>query len=138
MPRRPSPIWPRDSLKGNGWASAAPNEPSSDRHSWDLAAWPPSSDVRSHFDVSVATPIWRALRGHAAGTPILDHDVSRTGWQILGRAMQSITTMMPVWQCGHSRNDTADGRTELLAAKALLATRPVFHRTDTAIRRFWL
>ena len=23
----------------------------------------------------------------------------------LGRVMQSITTMMPVWQCGHSRSD---------------------------------
>jgi hypothetical protein len=96
---------PRDSLEGDGRASAGPNEPSSDRHNRDLAAWSPFSDVRGHCGVSVATPIWRALRGHAAGTPILYHDVSRTGWRILGRAMQSITTMMPVWQCGHSRND---------------------------------
>ena len=42
---------------------------------------------------------------HAVGTPIPGHDVSGTGWQTLGRAMQSITTMMPVWQCGHSRSD---------------------------------
>ena len=54
---------------------------------------------------SVATPIWRAVRPHAVGTPIPGHDVSGTGWQILGGAIQSITTMMPVWQCGHSRND---------------------------------
>ena len=40
-----------------------------------------------------------------SGSPIPGHDVSGTGWQTLGRAMQSITTMMPVWQCGHSRND---------------------------------
>ena len=89
----------------NGQASAAPNEPSSDRHSRDLAAWPPFSDVRGRRGASVATPIWRAIRLHAVGTPIPGHDVSGTGWQILGRAMQSITTMMPVWQCGHSRND---------------------------------
>jgi hypothetical protein len=67
---------PRDSMEGDGRASAAPNEPSSDRHSRDLAAWPPFSDVSGHFGVSVATPIWRALRGYAAGTPILGHDVS--------------------------------------------------------------
>ena len=36
---------------------------------------------------------------------MLGHDVSGTGWQTPDRAMQSITTMMPVWQCGHSRND---------------------------------
>ncbi len=29
---------------------------------------------------------------------ILGHDVSGTGWQILGRAMQSIITMVPIWQ----------------------------------------
>ena len=28
-----------------------------------------------------------------------------TGWQTVGRAMQPITTMMPVWQCGHARKD---------------------------------
>jgi hypothetical protein len=95
----------RDSLEGNEHASASPNEPLSDRHNRDLAAWPPFSDVRGHCGVSVATPIWRVLRDHAARRLILGHDVSRTGWQIMGRAMQSITTMMPVWQCGHSRND---------------------------------
>lgn len=42
-------------------------------------------------------PIWRALRFGAAGTPVPGHDVSATGRQILGGAMQSITTMMPVW-----------------------------------------
>ena len=33
------------------------------------------------------------------------HDVSGTDWQILALSMQPITTMMPVWQCGHSRNE---------------------------------
>ena len=50
-------------------------------------------------------PIWRALPVHAGGVLILGHDVFGTAWQTLGRAMQSTTTMMPVWQCGHSRND---------------------------------
>jgi hypothetical protein len=96
---------PRDKPKGNGPASAAPNEPLSDCHSRDLAALPPFSAIRGRRGASVATPIRRALRGQAAGTPIPDHDVSGVGWQILGRAMQSITTMVPVWQCGHTRND---------------------------------
>jgi len=34
-----------------------------------------------------------------------DHDVSGTGRQTVGRMMLSITTMVPTWQCGHSRND---------------------------------
>jgi hypothetical protein len=61
---------------------------------------------------NVPTPIRPVIRVHAVGKPISDHDVSGTGWQTLGdrareggRAMQSITTMVPVWQCGHSRND---------------------------------
>ena len=74
-------------------------------HSRDLAALPPFSAIRGRRGTSVATPIRRALRGQAAGAPVLDHDVSGAGWQIFGRAMQSITTMMPVWQCGHVRND---------------------------------
>ena len=54
---------------------------------------------------SISTPKWRAVRLHVVGALTRGHDVSGTGWQILGRAMQSITTMVPVWQCGHSRND---------------------------------
>jgi hypothetical protein len=54
---------------------------------------------------SVGTPIWRVIRLYTVGAVIPGHDVSGTGWQILGRATQSITTMMPEWQCGHSRND---------------------------------
>ncbi len=96
---------PRDSPKGNRLGSAAPNQPLSDCHSRDLAALPPFSAIRGRRGTSVATPIRRALRGQAAGAPVLDHDVSGAGWQIFGRAMQSITTMMPVWQCGHARND---------------------------------
>jgi len=32
------------------------------------------------------------------GRLVWAHDVSGTGWQTLGRAMQSITTMVPIWQ----------------------------------------
>jgi hypothetical protein len=39
------------------------------------------------------------------GTSIQGHDVSETAWQTVNRAIESITTMMPVRQCGHSRND---------------------------------
>ena len=91
-----------DILKRIGQAFATPNEPSSDRHSRDLSAWPPFSDVRGGRGASVLIPPWRTTR--AIRAPIRGH-VSGTGWQILGAAIQSITTMMPVWQCGHSRND---------------------------------
>lgn len=53
----------------------------------------------------IRTPCRRVVQIDAVGAPGLGHDVFGTGWQIVGRAMQSITTMMPVWQCGHSRND---------------------------------
>jgi hypothetical protein len=45
---------------------------------------------------SVTIPIWRVVRLHAIGESIPGHDVSGTGWQTLGGAMQSITTMMPM------------------------------------------
>jgi hypothetical protein len=75
------------------------------RPSLDLTAWLLLGDPDGCRSTSVLTPIWRVARLHAGGAAIPGHDVSGTGWQILGRAMQSITTMMPVWQCGHSRND---------------------------------
>ena len=50
-------------------------------------------------------PIWWARQAHAVCALVRGHDVSGTAWQTLGRAMQSTTTMMPVWQCGQSRND---------------------------------
>jgi len=39
------------------------------------------------------------------GRSMWAHDVSGTDWQILARSMQPITTMMPVWQWEHSRNE---------------------------------
>jgi hypothetical protein len=53
----------------------------------------------------VSVPIWQVVWLRAIGALIPGHDVSRIDRHILGRAMQSITTMIPVWQCGHSRND---------------------------------
>ena len=92
-------------VEASGQARWSPNEPSSNRHSQDLAAWPPFGDVRGRRCASVGTPIWRVIPLYTVGAVIPGHDVSLTGWQILGRATQSITTMMPEWQCGHSRND---------------------------------
>ena len=40
---------------------------------------------------SIRTPSWWALQCHAAGVRIPGHDVSGTGWQIMGRPMPSIT-----------------------------------------------
>ena len=75
-------------------------------HSLDLAVWPLFGDPGGNRCTSAPTSIWWTIRLHEVETPIPDHDVSGTGWQTLGRAKQSITTMIPVWQCGHSRNDS--------------------------------
>jgi hypothetical protein len=54
---------------------------------------------------SVGVPIWQVVWFHAVGALIPSHDVSGTAKRSVGRAMHSTTTMIPVWQCGHSRND---------------------------------
>ena len=77
----------------------------SDQNSRDLTVWPRFRHASGPDGHNIPTPVWRAVRLHAIGTSILGHDVSGTGQQTLGLAMQSITTMMPVWQCGHSRKD---------------------------------
>ena len=106
MPRHPLPMPPTGHTKGQraGIGRAKPaferlSQPGSgcfapvQRHPW------PSRRKRRHPDPGGRFAV------SAVGTSIPDHDVSGAGWQILGRAMQSITTMMPVWQCGHTRND---------------------------------
>jgi hypothetical protein len=45
---------------------------------------------------SVGVPIWQVVWFHTVGAPIPGHDVSRIGRQTVGRAMQSITTIVPV------------------------------------------
>ena len=54
---------------------------------------------------SIRIPSLRACWLGAVGTSLRGHDVSGTGWPMPGRAMQPITTMTPVRQCGHSRKD---------------------------------
>ncbi len=77
----------------------------SDRDNLNLNAWLLSTRIDGPQGHSIPTPIRRALRLRAVGTPILGHDVSGAGWQTVGRAMQPTTTMMPAWQCGHARKD---------------------------------
>ena len=49
----------------------------------------------------VPPPIGRVAQLYMAGVPVGDHEVSGIDWQMPGRAMQPITTIMPVRQCGH-------------------------------------
>src|ERR1700685_2223620 len=90
-----------DKLKGEIEAVG----PSRDHGSLYLTVWPLFRAPVGCRWTSDPDPTRRAVRIRAIGTPISGHDVSGTGWQSLGGLMQSITTMMPVWQCGHSRND---------------------------------
>jgi hypothetical protein len=69
---------------------------SRDHRSIDLTVWPPFGDHDGCRDASGPVPVWWAIQAYAVGELILGHDVSGTGWQTMGRAMQSITTMMPV------------------------------------------
>ena len=71
----------------------------------DLTSWAVRWHPNRVRGPSVVNPISRAVRLRAMETSIQAHDVSGTGRQISGRAMQPITAMMPVRQCGHSRND---------------------------------
>jgi hypothetical protein len=75
------------------------------RQGLDLAGWAGHLHPNRACDASISNPIFRAVRLRAEQTSWRAHDVSGTGRQISGRAMQPITTMMPVRQCGHSRND---------------------------------
>ncbi|MDB5399362.1 MAG: hypothetical protein JWQ55_1380 [Rhodopila sp.] len=79
--------------------------PSSDHHSLDLTVWPLFGDAYGPRGTSALIATWEVVGLCTVVTPISVHDVSGTGWQTLGRVMQSITTIMPVWQCGHSRRD---------------------------------
>jgi hypothetical protein len=71
----------------------------------DLTDWAGRWDRNGARGPSVRTPMPRTVRLHAVATSIRAHDVFGTSTQLSGRATHPITTMMPVWQCGHSRND---------------------------------
>jgi hypothetical protein len=75
------------------------------RQGLDLTGWAGRLHANRERGPSVGNPIFQAVRLCAEQTSWRAHDVSGTGRQISGRAMQPITTMMPVRQCGHSRND---------------------------------
>ena len=91
---------------GNGWSRVC-RQPGLEAVSvgWSGPFWRLLGRACDGRGASVGIAIWQAIWLHVVGMPILGQDVSGTGWQTLGRAMQSITTMMPVWQCGHVRND---------------------------------
>ena len=71
----------------------------------DLSGWAGRWDRNGARGPSVRTPMPRTVRLHAVATSIRAHDVFGTSTQLSGRATHPITTMMPVRQCGHSRND---------------------------------
>ena len=79
--------------------------PFSDHCILNLTFGPPFGGGYGPRCTSAPNPTRRVVRLCPVGTPIPGHDVSGTGRQTLGGAMQSVTTMMPVRQCGHSRND---------------------------------
>jgi hypothetical protein len=83
----------------------APARLLSDRDTLNLTAWLLSTRIDGPRGHSIPTPIWRALRLRAVGKPISGHDVSGPASQTVGRAMQPITTIMPLLQCGHWRRD---------------------------------
>jgi hypothetical protein len=91
---------------GDGWEPfAAAIRPSNSQHGRDVTIWPLHRRLDALRAASFPDPASRGLRLRAVGTPVSDHDVSGTGWQSLGRLTQPITTMMPVWQHGHSLKD---------------------------------
>ncbi len=70
--------------------------PSRHQHNQNPTVWPPFGNACCPFGTSVPNLAWRIVRLHGVGTPVPGHDVFGTGWQIFGRAMQPVTTMMPV------------------------------------------
>jgi hypothetical protein len=72
--------------------------PSDHHRSLDLTVWRAVGDPDGCRCTNDPTPTWRAIRPRGIGAAISGHDVSGTGWQISGRAMQSMTTMVPIWQ----------------------------------------
>ena len=74
--------------------------------SWTFALFP--RRFRIARDASIPGLVWQAIWLRALGPQELDHldhDVSGTVRQILAGAMLLITTIVPVWQCGHSLRD---------------------------------
>jgi hypothetical protein len=97
-------------IRGGGLAPlAAPTKPSGDPGRSGLTICPLIERAHGHVHGArghgIPTPIRRVVRFGAVGSLIRRHDVSGTGWQTVGLIMLPTTTMMPMWQCGHARND---------------------------------
>src|SRR5271157_673689 len=105
MPPDPLPMHQRSILAGGLKARTEAVGPSYHYRSLGLTALTLFGHPSGCRCTSGPIAIWRAIRAHAVGALIWGHDVSGTAWQTLGLAIQSTTTMIPVWQCGHSRND---------------------------------
>lgn len=99
------PVRPR-SIQGGGLVPfAAPVRPWIDQHGVQFATSSLRRDANEPRGTSGRVLVVQALWLRTAGTSIQGHDVSGAGWQTVNRVMVSITTMTPVRQCGHSRND---------------------------------
>src|SRR5450631_4019651 len=89
-----------------GWAPfAVPAGAQINRGVRDLANWRLHQHANSSRGASGRALIRQVVHLLADGTSMWDHDVSGAGWQTVNRGTESITTMMPVRQCGHSRKD---------------------------------
>src|SRR5271163_2691376 len=84
---------------------AAPSGPSSGPDCLDLVVESLIRQDHGHLWPSVHLPFRRPVWLCAIGTSIRGHDVSGTGWQAMRAGIQSITTIRPAWQHGHSRKD---------------------------------
>src|SRR3954451_24147715 len=88
-----------------GWApSAARSGPLINPRVPDLVNRVLRRDADSARGASIRALIQQVLQRLTIGMSIRDHDVSGTGRQTANRGMESITTMTPARQCGHSRN----------------------------------
>jgi hypothetical protein len=93
-------------IRSRGWApAAAPAGPPINQRVPDLAKQPLYRRADGLRGARGRVLVLQARYFRTVGTSIQGHDVSETAWQTVNRAIESITTMMPVRQCGHSRND---------------------------------
>jgi hypothetical protein len=92
----PLPMHHRSSLAGGLKARIKAVGLSKYHRSLGLAVWPMFGELDGCRCTSGPIPTWSAVQPHRVGALIAGHDVSWTATQTLGRAMQLITTMMPV------------------------------------------
>ena len=101
----PLPLRCRETASGGFALCAAPRTLPKDPNRPAPRIWFFSRRLGTVCGASIRTPRRRAGGLRAVGTWLPDHDVSGPGSQPVGRGMQPITAMMPVWQCGHARKD---------------------------------